>query len=127
LLGRMLARGVIRSADPIGAAQPLHLVPDKVQRVPLLIPVGRCVDVSVGLGPGAQGAQIRVLEDPTKSPDAPKDPELGELGRAQGNVSASTRVCALDRRSTVFANAEFRVSAGATDALVATRMLAPRK
>jgi hypothetical protein len=112
----MSARGVIRMASQVGAAKLVSLSPTQLVTVDLLVPVGRCLDTTLALGPGAMGAEIRVTDSKTNQ----------ELAFARGTHSTSARVCALDRAATLNARAELRVSVGQTEALVATRMLSPR-
>jgi hypothetical protein len=116
LLGRMQARGVLRRIDQIGAARVVPVASDQRASIDVSVPIGRCMDVTVALGPGASGAELRLV-------DRNQDREV-ELGT--GTVSAAARACALDRDS-MKVRAEIRTSAGSTDALVATRLLAPRE
>lgn len=116
LLSRMLARGVIRSAAQVGAPRVVSLEPTRLEAMDVLVPFGRCVDLTLALGAGAMGAELRLL-------DKEKDQEL-ELVR--GVFSASARACGLDRSNSLFVRAEMRVTTGATDALVVTRMLSPK-
>jgi hypothetical protein len=116
LLSRMLARGVVRSAAQVGAPKTILLEPSRLHAMDVLVPVGRCVELTLALGPGASGAELRLI-------DKKRNVEL-ELVR--GTYSASARSCALERPDTLFVRAEMRVTAGKADALVATRMLSPR-
>jgi len=116
LLSRMSLRGVIRSASQVGAPRAIELSPTRVESIELLVPLGRCMDVTVALGPGATGAEIRLIDTASNE----------ELALARGAHSTSVRACALDRPTTLNARAEIRVGAGQAKALVATRMLAPK-
>lgn len=117
LLARMFARGVIKTAYQVGAPQRFQLTSTKLERLDILIPVGRCVDITLALDAGANGAEIRLLNKADGQ----------ELALARGSQSTSTRACALDRPDTLHASAELRVSNGTAVGLVATRMLAPRR
>jgi hypothetical protein len=117
LLARMSSRGVIRSAAQVGAARMIELNSTRFEAVDLLVPIGRCVDVTLALGPGATGAEIRLVDTADGK----------ELGLTRGTYSASARACALDRTGTLNARAELRAGAGQTRALTATRMLSPRE
>ena len=117
LLARMFARGVIKTAHQVGAPQKFQLSSTKLERMDVLIPVGRCVDVTLALDAGAIGAEIRLIDKA----------DGHEVALARGPESASTRACALDRPDTLHVTAELKVSNGSSVGLVATRMLAPRR
>ncbi len=115
LLARMTAHGVIRSARQLGAAKVVQVSPTKLYRTDIVVPVGRCVDVSFALGRGATGAELRLV-------DTANDAEI-ELSRGVGSTSG--RVCALNSATTLHARAELRATAGQAAGLLATRMLVP--
>lgn len=117
LLERMFRRGVIKNAHQVGAPRRFRLTPSQLSRMEILVPVGRCVDVTLALDTGASGAEIRLIDKSDGS----------EVSLSRGPHSTSTRACALDRPGTLNAIAEFRVALGEADGLVATRMLAPRR
>lgn len=117
LLARMVARGVIKAAHQVGAPQKFQLTSTKLARMDVLIPVGRCVDLTLALDAGAIGAEIRLIDKA----------DGHEVALARGPQSTSTRACALDRPDTLNVTAELRVDSGASVGLVATRMLAPRR
>ena len=116
LLSRMISRNVIRRASQVGAPTVVRVGPATLVPKEILVPVGRCVDVTLALGPGAVGAEVRLLD--AASGD--------ELGLARGTHSTSARACAVGRPRTLNVRAELRAAAGEADALVATRMLAPK-
>ncbi len=116
LLSRMLRRGVIRKGDQVGKPHLVELSPTRLESLDLVIPVDRCVEVTLSLGPSAAGAEVRLVEKGTEE----------ELALARGTESASVRGCALERNASIHARAEFRVVAGSTKGLVTTRMLAPK-
>ncbi len=115
LLGRMLSRGVVQSASQLATAKVVSVAPTKLYRMDVLVPVGRCVDVTFALGPGASGAELRLV-------DAANNEEI-KLSRGIGSTSA--RACAFARSGTLHARAELRSTVGQAAALVATRMLTP--
>jgi hypothetical protein len=115
LISRMLSRGVAKSAREAGAPAAVSLSATQLERKDVFVPVGRCVDLSLALGAGASGAELRVIDAQTG-----KEVEL-----ARGTYSTSARACALERGD-LRARAELRVKVGATTALFATRMLTPR-
>jgi hypothetical protein len=88
----MQSRGVARSARQAGTPTAIALDTTKLERRQVLVPVGRCVDLSLALGPGASGAELRVVDS--------KNAE--QLQLARGALSTSTRICArrgeLERR-----------------------------
>jgi hypothetical protein len=116
LLDRMLQRGVIQRPGQLGAAHLVRLRPDRLHVESVLVPVGRCVDFTLALGPAAAGAEIRLVDSEDSS----------HAALARGTYSAATRSCALDQPRTLRLRAELRCAVGETQALVATRMLAPK-
>lgn len=116
LLANMTDRGVIQKAEQVGAARLANLSETQLYREDLLVPIGRCVDITVGLDAGASGAEIRVIDKA----------DGRELAAGRGAFAASARVCALSQTSTRNAVAEIRTLAGQTTGVVATRMLAPK-
>lgn len=115
LLARMLAHGVIKTAAEVSSSQLVTLTPTRLRRVDMLVPVGRCVDLTLALGEGATGAEIRWVDLATGQ----------EIAFSRGPFATAARVCNLTRPSTLHARAELRVAAGKSAALFATRMLAP--
>ena len=79
-----------------------------------MIPVGRCLDVTGAMGPGAAGFEIRLVGS---------DGQQVALGR--GEHSTSIRVCAADTRGGELV-AELRASAGASTALLTAHLVDPR-
>jgi hypothetical protein len=115
LLSRMLGRGVIQRASQVTAAKVSELSPAKQEVLKVVVPLGRCMDVSVGLGPGATGAEVRLV-------DVANGQEI-ELGT--GTDSAGARACALDGQRSLEVRAELRTVTGIARAVSATRMLSP--
>jgi hypothetical protein len=117
LLGRMTSRGVIRRAGQVGAAKLLPLSSTQLRTEQMLVPIGRCVDFTLALGPHAVGAEIRLVNA--------ADGQQLELGR--GAYSAAARACAFDQPRTLQVRAELRCLVGETKGLLGTRMLAPKR
>jgi hypothetical protein len=117
LLERMIEHGLIRSGTQAGRVTHHTLSPDHLEREEILVPIGRCMEVTLALGSGATGAEIRLV-----------DTDSGEeLALSRGTTVASARVCALEAHSggTIHAHAEMRAAAGLADALSTTHMLTP--
>ncbi len=119
LLTHMLEHGLIRSGAQAGKVTHHDLSPEHLDHEDLLVPVGRCMEVTLALGPGSTGAEVRLLNNDTGE----------ELTLARGTVVTSARVCALDGSTggTLHARAEFRVSAGHGEALSTSRMSTPSR
>jgi hypothetical protein len=119
LLTHMLQHGLIRSGTQAGKITHHSLSPEHFDSEDILVPLGRCVDLTLAVGAGATGAEVRLV-----------DVDSGEeLALARGTSSISARVCALDAHSggTVHARAELRVAAGQAEGLSATHMSTPAK
>jgi hypothetical protein len=115
LLGRVLTRGTVRRVDQLGLPKLAALSETKRVDLDLLIPIARCADVVLALGPGAAGAEVRIVDKATGK----------EVDRGLGRHHAAARGCALDRRGSLQARAELTVTSGSTDALVLTRQISP--
>jgi hypothetical protein len=119
LLAHMLQHGLIRSGTQAGKITHHSLSPEHLDTEDILVPVGRCVDLTLALGAGATGAEVRLV-----------DADSGEeLALARGTSATSARVCAVDARSggTIHARAELHVAAGQGEGLSATHMSTPAK
>ena len=119
LLGHMLEHGLIRSASQAGKVTHHTLSPEHLDTEQILVPLGRCVDVTLALGAGSTGAEVRLL-----------DKDSGEeLALGRGTNAASARLCAVGTRAagTIEARAEFRANAGQGDGLSATHSFTPAK
>jgi len=117
LLEHMLEHGLIRSGTQAGKISHHNLSPEHFDTEDILVPVGRCVDLTLAVGAGATGAEVRLV-----------DTDSGEeLALARGTTTTSARACALDARSggTIHARAELRVAAGQGEGLSATHMSTP--
>ncbi|HET9960249.1 MAG TPA: hypothetical protein VFQ61_37420 [Polyangiaceae bacterium] len=119
LLESMVSRGVLRRASEIGQVRTFDMSDSRIENLDLTVPFGRCMDVTLALGAGASGAEIRLVGS---------DGAQVALGR--GSQVGTARVCALSADSAenrLKTRAELRVIAGSTQALVATRMLSPSR
>ncbi|MEO7034861.1 MAG: hypothetical protein ABI548_13210 [Polyangiaceae bacterium] len=119
LLTRMLEHGLIRSGAQVGKITIHDLSPEHLGHEDLLLPVGRCVEITLALGAGSTGAEVRVLNNDSRE----------ELALARGTVVTSARICAIEGRDggNLHARAEFRVAAGHGEALSTTRMSTPSR
>jgi hypothetical protein len=82
-----------------------------------LVPFGRCLELTLALGIGSSGAEIRLVDEASGE----------ELALSRGSNATSARVCAFDAREggTIHARAELRVNAGQGEALTTTHMTTP--
>jgi len=117
LLGHMLEHGLIRSGTQAGKITLHHLSPEHLESEQLLVPFGRCLDLTLALGLGSSGAEIRLVDEASGE----------ELALSRGTNATSARVCAFDARAggTIHARAELRVNAGQGEALTTTHMTTP--
>lgn len=115
LLSRLLARGTVPRLDQVGAPKLLALSESKRVELDVVIPIARCADVVLALGPDASGAEVRIVDAATGA----------ELERGYGRHQAAARACALGRNDTLKARVELAVASGATEALTLTRTLSP--
>ena len=117
LLGHMLEHGLIRSAAQAGKITHHDLSPEHFDREQFLVPLGRCVDLTLALGAGSTGAEVRLIDESNGE----------ELALGRGTNATSARACAVDAHSggTIHARAELRVSAGHGEALSATHSFTP--
>ena len=115
LLAKMRERGSIQKADELTSAQAVVVEPTALHARDISVPVGSCLDITLALGPGATGAELRVWDRDAKS----------EIDLARGTTSASSRVCAVSPPRAVHATLELRAAAGSATALVATRVSTP--
>jgi hypothetical protein len=96
---------------------PHELTSTALARRELTLPFGRCLDVTVAIGPGASGVELRLLR---------KDGT--ELGRGLGESSTSVRACAVDATAGTGPEltAELRVAVGSAAALLTAHQTDPR-
>ncbi len=120
LLGDMTSRGVLRRASEIGQVTEFQLSETRLSTLDVTIPLGRCVDVALGLDADLAGAEIRLISLKTGQ----------EIARGRGTRSASARACSLSASSVddnLRTRVELRAEVGSGAALVATRMLSPAR
>jgi hypothetical protein len=119
LLAHMLEHGLIRSGTQAGKVTRHQLTPEHLETEQLLVPFGRCMDVTLALGAGSTGAEVRLVDE--QSGD--------ELALSRGTHATSARICALDAHAggTIHARAELRVNAGQGEGLSTTHMTAPTR
>jgi hypothetical protein len=117
LLASMAARGAIQSAGELGNSPELvQLSSTRLETLPLSLAPGRCLDVTVALGPGARGVEARLLDAASGN----------ELEYVRGAYSVSAKTCALGRPTPAKLRLEMRVTTGDGPALVATRARDPQ-
>nr|MDQ2642757.1 hypothetical protein [Myxococcota bacterium] len=120
LLAQSIERGTLQRASEIGLVRRFELSEAAIQAFELTVPFGRCIDVALGLDPGAAGAEIRLVSAASGK----------EIALGRGPHATSTRVCALDAESVkenLKTRVELRVASGAGVGLVATRMSSPSR
>ena len=117
LLGHMLEHGVIHSGAQAGKVTHHSVSPEHLDSEQILLPIGRCVDLTLALGAGSSGAEVRLVDNDSGE----------ELALARGTNAASARACTVDARAgqTLHVRAEMRVNAGLGDALSATHLSTP--
>jgi hypothetical protein len=111
LLSYLDARAPI-TAGAAGDARAIALDATSLKTFDLSIPEGRCVDVIAALDAGGAGIDLRLV-----------DPRAGEQALTRGRSLASARTCATTGGARSI-QAELRLDAGKTDALVLTRPVA---
>jgi hypothetical protein len=114
LLARMVDHGVIATARRTGAVYVHPVSPATLARQNLMVPVGRCLDVTSAAGGGASGLELRLVTADNR-----------EIALGRGENAASVRACAADPQSSNLV-AELRVTAGSATALVTAHLVDPR-
>lgn len=119
LLAQLLDRGLIRSVSQAGKINVHHLSPEHLDTERFLVPLGRCMELTLALGAGSSGAEVRLVDEASGE----------ELALGRGTHGANASVCAIDARSggTIHARAELRVEAGPEDGLTTTHMSTPAR
>jgi hypothetical protein len=114
-MGRLLrlldARGRLTSFDRLPEVQIARLSDSELARVSLLIPAGRCLELSAALDRGVSGLEVRLLD--VTSPSDESEPESAEIG--YGSHAATARMCAVKpaRERTLVAELRANVGQGA--------------
>ena len=114
LLARMIERGLIQNSAQAGKITHHSLSPERLETEAVLVPVGRCIELTLAVGASATGAEVRLVNSDSGE----------ELALARGTTVASARACAND---TLHVRAELRVAAGQSDGLSATHLLTPAR
>lgn len=109
LLQRLWAARRLRSANDAGTPTVVSLVPTAIEASESVVPIGRCLDVALALDTGAEGAELRFVDEETGE----------ELSLKRGTHSAFGSVCASGPRPSLRLRIETRVGAGTANALVA--------
>jgi hypothetical protein len=124
-LGRLLsaldARGRLRSLDRLPEIASAHVSETQLVSVALLIPAGRCVEVSAALDRGVSGLELRLVDVTPMSEEVPL--EGAELG--YGASAASARLCAVKPARERNAVIELRANVGEGAALWASQVFDP--
>jgi hypothetical protein len=115
LLARVRAAQLSSAPSTLGTPETVALSDVELTRRELRVPVGQCLDVTLGLEAHAAGAELRILEQRTGD----------ELVLARGAESAHARTCALDAPAPVDVSVELRARAGAGTGLLLARLLTP--
>ncbi len=112
LLGRLNAVGEVVRAGQLGDIRKLAVEAQRTASASLLAPVGKCVEVAVGLDDGSSGVELSL-----------SDAQGDGVARGAGSWATATRVCApagAPRPLTM----QVRVASGKGDAVMATRVVA---
>ena len=105
---------MIAVARRVGAVYAHPVTPTGLARQNLMVPVGRCLDVTGAIGPGASGFEIRLVGG-----------EGQEIALGRGESSTSVRACALDAPGGDIV-AELRAASGSATALLTAHLVDPR-
>lgn len=118
LLARMVERGVVSNPRRVGAVYEHKLSSTALERRTLMVPAGRCLDLTLAAGDGASGVELRVLEPTT----------LEEIAIGRGSGATQARACATGEKGggTLNAVAEMRVGAGAAVGLLTAHLIDTR-
>lgn len=120
LLARLVDRGMVQKTSEVGAIKELDLAEGTLSTLDLVVPFGRCVDITLALGTDTLGAEIRLVSVSSGK----------QVALARHPHTASTRVCALtaeSARDTLNTRAELQVRVGRGKGLVVTRLLSPTR
>lgn len=121
LLRRLDARGRLASFGRLPDVRVARVSETELARVSLLIPAGRCLDVSAALDRGVSGLEVRLLDvtAPTDEPAA----EGAEVG--YGAYVATARLCAVKPARERNLVAELRANVGEGAALWVSQIFDP--
>jgi hypothetical protein len=118
LLSRMIERGVIANPRRVGAVYEHKLSSTALERRTLMVPAGRCLDLTLATSEGGSGVELRLLDQAT----------LEELALGRGAAATQARACATGEKGggTLNAVAEMRVSAGTAVGLLTAHLIDAR-
>jgi hypothetical protein len=116
-MGRLLrlldARRRLASLERLPEVQLARVSDSELARVSLLIPAGRCLELSAALDRGVSGLEVRLLD--VTSPSDESEPESAEIG--YGSHAATARMCAVKPARDRNLVAELRANVGQGAAL----------
>lgn len=116
-MGRLLrlldARGRLASFERLPEVQLARVSDTELARVSLLIPAGRCLELSAALDRGVSGLEVRLLD--VTAPSDESEPESAEVG--YGAHAATARMCAVKPARDRNLVAELRANVGQGAAL----------
>jgi hypothetical protein len=117
LLSRMLERGLIENARRVGAVYAHDLTSTALARRELVLPFGRCLDVTLAVGAGGESPELRLVRK-----------DGSEVASARGANTVSLRACAVDGRQGVEPEitAEMRLFSGSATGLLTAHQVDPR-
>jgi hypothetical protein len=118
LLARMIERGVIANPRRVGAVYEHKLTSTTLEKRTLMVPAGRCLDLTLATGEGGSGVELRVLDQAT----------LEELAIGRGSSATQARACATGAKAggTLNAVAEMRLGAGNATGLLTAHLIDTR-
>jgi hypothetical protein len=108
VLGRLSDAGRLGSLRALSAPHVVPLGATRLVTDGARVSPGECLDVALGLGPGAEGAELRLF-DATRSE---------ELTFVRGTYGAVTEACALADKGPLDLRIEMHVAVGTTDAVL---------
>lgn len=111
LLERLHRAGLLEKPSRAGEVRAFDLAETQLTRLPLVVPVQRCLEVYLAVGPGVSGAELRLVEAESGQ----------EVEIARGSRTAAARACGSVASAEVIA--ELRAVGGSGVGLVATRLL----
>jgi hypothetical protein len=108
LLGRLSQTRWLSSLRELSSVDAVRLASTALVSHETVVPIGRCLDVGLATGAGAEGVDLRLVDTETSE----------EVALARGAYSAIAEACGLERTTPLHLRIEMRVAAGAADALL---------
>ncbi len=121
LLRLLDARGRLSSFGQVPEVQTVRVSATDLARVSLVVPAGRCLELSAALDRGVSGLEVRLLD--ITSPSEEAQPDGAELG--YGNHVATARTCAVKPAQERSLVAELRANVGEGAALWVAQVFDP--